>query len=123
MVTTTTQTVTVDRVSNGGNSIAQQQHGGKSIHVPAGEVGETYEVRLVEKGGYFEAHLVDQMDSVQPRGPSIGPDTSDVGKSLLDPERNHSHSYEIRNSPGGGKLRSNNPSGQRMRSDLSRRKK
>lgn len=123
MVTTTTQTVTIDRVSNGGNSIAQQQYDGKSIHVPAGEVGETYEVRLVDKGGFFEAQLVDRLDAVQPRGPSVGPDTSDIGKDLLNPERNRSHSFKIRNSPAGGKLRSSSSSGRKMRSKLSRRKK
>lgn len=71
MVTSPTQTVTVDRVSNSGNAIAQQQRAGKIIHVPAGEVGDTLDVRLVDKGGYFEARLVDRVEEVQPRSPSV----------------------------------------------------
>lgn len=106
MASAPTQSVTVDRVSNSGNAIAQQQHAGKTIHVPAGEVGETYDVRLIDKGGYFVAHLVDQTEEVQPRQPGLAPDTSEVGKDLLEPERNASHKHEVRSSPCGGKLRS-----------------
>lgn len=123
MVSTPMQTVTIDRVSNSGNAIAQQQYDGKSIHVPAGEVGETYEVRLVDEGGYFVARLTDRADATQPRGPSVGPDTSDVGQDLLRPGRNSGHSYEVRSSPAGGKLRSRGSSGRAARSRLSRRKK
>ena len=112
------QTVTIDRVSNSGNAIAQQRHAGKTIHVPAGEIGETYDVRLVDKGGYFVAKLVDRTDEVQPRQPGIAPDTSDVGKDLLDPERNRSHSFSVRSSaPGSG-----SSSGRKRRSWMSRRK-
>jgi hypothetical protein len=96
------QTVTVDRVSNSGNAIAQQQHAGKTIHVPAGEVGDTHDVRLIDKGGYFVTKLVDRTEEVQPRQPGLTPDTSDVGKDLLNPERNQSHSFEIRSSAPGG---------------------
>lgn len=124
MINSTTQTITVDRVSNSGNAIAQQQYAGKTIHVPAGEVGETYDVRLTDKGGYFVAHLVDRTGEVQPRQPSIGPDASDVGRDILTPERNRPHSFEIRSSPKGGKLRStpNSSSGRSQRSRLSQRK-
>lgn len=124
MVSSTMQTITVDRVSQSGNAIAQQQYAGKTIHVPAGEVGETYDVRLTDKGGYFVAQLVDHAGEVQPPQPSIGPDTSEVGKDLLEPERNRSHSFKIRSSPNEGKLRSipNSSSGRDQRSWISRRK-
>lgn len=115
------QTVTVDRISNSGNAIAQQQHAGKTIHVPVKEVGTTLEVRLVDRGGYFEAELIDSTSEVHPRQPSAIPDTSDIGKDLLEPERNRSHSFEIRSSTPGGNLR--NSSGGAKRSRLSRRKK
>jgi len=120
MVTLPTQTVTVDRVSNSGNAIAQQQRAGKTIHVPAGEVGDTLNVRLVDKGSHFEARLVDRTKEVQPRQPSVSPDTSD----LLDSGES-SHSYTIRSSPSGGSLRSNPRSeiGKQRRSRLSERKK
>lgn len=55
-----TQTITVDRISNSGNAIAQQTHAGKTIHVPAGEVGETYDVKLADRGGYLVAQLTDR---------------------------------------------------------------
>lgn len=124
MVNSTIQTITVDRVSHSGNAIAQQEYAGKSVLVPAGEVGETYDVRLTDKGGYFVAQLVDRAGEVQPRQPSIGPDTSEVGKDLLNPGRNRSHSFKIRSSPNGGKLRSipNSSSGRDQRSRISRRK-
>lgn len=117
-------TVTVDRISNSGNTIAQQQYAGKTIHVPAGEVGETYDVRLIDKGGYFVARLVDRTDEVHPRQPSIGSDTSEVSNDLLEPKRNRSHSFEIRSSPKGGRLRSSpsNTSGREQRNWMSRRK-
>lgn len=123
MVDTPTQTVTVNRVSNSGNPIAQQQQAGKTIHVPAGEVGDTYEVRLTDKGGYFVAELVDRTDAVQPRQPSVGPDTSDIGQDLLDPQQNRSHSFDISPSVPGGNLRSSDPAGEELRNRLSRRKK
>lgn len=121
MVGTTTQTITVDRISNSGNAIAEQTHADKTIHVPAGEVGETYEVRLEDKGGYLVAQLTDRTDEIQPRQPSIsrGPDTRGLGKDLLDPGRNRSHSYSVRESPAGGKLRST-PSFEKERDRRSR---
>ncbi|QLD86156.1 hypothetical protein HWV23_10610 [Natronomonas halophila] len=108
MVGTTTQTVTVGQTDNSGNLIADQTHAGKTIHVPAGEIGATYEVRLIDRGDYLVADVVDRTKEVQPRQPSIdnGPDTDDVGKDLLDPSRNSSYSHEVRNSPASGKLRS-----------------
>ena len=116
-------TVTVERVSNSGNTIADQQQAGKAIHVPAGEVGETYEVRLVDKGGYFRAELVDRTKQVQTSQPSVGPDTSEVGSGLLDP-RSDTHSFEIRSSTYRGNPRNSfSSSGQEMRSRLSRQKK
>ena len=124
MATSPTQTVTVDRVSNSGNAIAQQQHAGKTIHVPAGEVGDTLEVKLVDQGGYFEATLVDKLEQTQPRQPSASPDTSEIGSDLLDPS-NDSHSYSVRSSPSGGQLRSTSGTntGNNLRSRISGRKK
>lgn len=117
------QTITVDRVSNSGNAIARQQQAGKSVHVPAGEVGETYDVRLVDCGSYFEAQLVDRTKQTQPSQPSIGPDTSDLGKG----RGSSSHSYKIRSSPAGGKLRgkpgSPDGTGKKLRQRMARRKK
>lgn len=43
--------ISVDRVSNSGNPIGT--HRGIHIHVPDGEPGETYEVRLDAQSGYF----------------------------------------------------------------------
>ncbi|RRJ27584.1 hypothetical protein EIK79_17600 [Halocatena pleomorpha] len=119
MVATPTQSVTIDRISNAGNAIAQQQHDGKTVHVPAGEVGQTYDVRLVDQGGYFEARLVDKTEETQPRQPRIGPDTSDIGKDLLKSSRDQSHSFEVRPSiiDDSGDTR-----GQKRRRWLSRRK-
>lgn len=118
-----TQTITVDRVSNSGNAIAQQEYAGKTVHVPAGTVGETYDVKLIDKGGYFVARLVDRAEETQPRGPSISPDTSDVGKDLLDRSRSR-HNFEVRSSPRSGKLRGtpDNEKGQEMRSWMTSRK-
>ena len=120
MATSPAQTVTIDRVSNSGNAIARQQHAGKTIHVPAGEVGESYDVRLIDKGSHFVARLVDRTEEIQPRQPGIGPDTSEIGKDLLEPERNRSHSFKISSSVPGGKRRSS--AGQEQRSWISRRK-
>ena len=124
MVTTTTETVTIDRISNSGNAIAQQQRAGKTIHVPAGDVGDTLEVKLVDKGGYFKAQLVDSVNQHQPRQPSVSPDTSDVGSDLLDPNSG-SHSHTVRSSPSGGKLRSKpeNETAATVRKQMPRRKK
>jgi hypothetical protein len=124
MGTSSTQTVTVDRISNSGNAIAQQQQAGKTIHVPTNEVGATVEVRLVDKGGYFEARLVDRAEETQPRQPSANPDTSSIASDLVSSEGNSS-SRQIRSSPAGGKLRTTmeNPTGQKVRSRMSRRKK
>jgi len=120
MASSLTQTVTVDRISNSGNAIAQQQRSGKTIHVPAGAVGDTFEVELTDKGGYFQARLVDSTGAVQPQQPSVKPDTSD----LLD-SGSKSHSHTIRSSPAGGKLRSTpgGSAGRSMRSSMTRRKK
>jgi|APHM01.1.fsa_nt_gi hypothetical protein len=126
MVTSDTETVTVDRISNSGNPIAQQQVGGKTIHVPAGDVGETLEVELVDSGGYFIAQLVNRANESQPRQPSISssPDISaDDGE--LGRSRPKSHSFKLRSSPAGGKLRGNSETttGKQTRDQLSRRKK
>lgn len=117
MANSPTQTITVDRVSNSGNAIADQQHAGKSIHVPAGEVGQIYEVKLVDHGSHFTAHPVDGTERVQP---GLGPDTSDIAENLLDPESDK-HSFEVRPSTSSGNLRG--LPGQEQRSKLSRRKK
>lgn len=114
------QTVTVDRISNSGNAIAQQQHAGKTIHVPVKEVGTTHEVRLVDQGSHFTAEIVDSASQIQPRQPSATPDTSDVGADLLEPERNQSHTYEIRSSVPGSRR---DKAGEAKRRSLSRRKK
>jgi len=39
--------------------------------VPAGDIGDTLEVQLVNKGGYFIARLVSRADEVEPRQPNI----------------------------------------------------
>lgn len=113
------QTVTVDRVSNSGNAIAQQRQAGKTIHVPVSEVGATLEVKLVDKGSHFEARLVDRADEVATRQPSATPDTSD----LLD-SGSSSHSYNVRTSPADSRLRSSTTNGSgKLHSRMSRRKK
>ncbi len=117
MVATTTQTVTIDRISSSGNAIAQQHHAGKTIHVPAGEVGETYDVRLVDKGGYFVAKVVDRFGEVQPRQPSIAPDTSDIGQDLLNPDRNRSRSFST-----GKSITGEHAAGKELRSWMAQRK-
>jgi predicted RNA-binding protein with TRAM domain len=124
MDTSTTQTVTVDRISNSGNAIAQQQHAGKTIHVPTAEVGATVDVRLVDKGGYFEAKLVDRADETQPRQPSTTPDTSDIANDLLTSGEDTS-SQQIRSAPAGGDLRTKleNQTGKEVRSRMPQRKK
>jgi hypothetical protein len=126
MVETTTQTITVDRVSNSGNAIAQQMHAGKTIHVPAGVVGETYEVRLEDAGGYLIARLADRANEVQPRQPGIqsGPDTSSVGKDLINPGRERSHSFSVRKCPAKGRLRGTpeQEKGRTLRSQMTQRK-
>lgn len=92
----TTTTVTVGRMSNSGNAIAQEQVDGKSVHVPASrDIGDTLEVKLTDKDGYFEATLVDKAEEIQPRQPGLSPDTGDVGQDLLNPDRNKSHSFEV----------------------------
>ena len=102
MVSPSPTTVTVDRISNGGNAIAQERLNGKTIHAPASaEVGDTLEVKLVDRGRYFEARLADRLDEVHPRQPSVGPNTSDIGKDLLNPGRNRKHSYSVSKSITG----------------------
>lgn len=97
----TTQ-VTVDRVSNNGNPIAQEQVDGRVIQIPAGAVGETYEVRLIDQGGYFEAELVNRIEEAHPRTPSISSgEFVDVSKG----RQKNSHEFGINNSPAGGRLR------------------
>lgn len=124
MVGSNIQTVTVDRVSNGGNAIAQQRKSGKTIHVPAGEVGEEYDVRLVDKGSYIKARLVDRTEETQPRGPTAAPALIDIGKDILTTGQSESHSHEIKDSPKQGKLRTiPDDDGQEMRSRVSNRKK
>lgn len=113
----TTTTVTVDRISNSGNAIAEQTVGGKSVIVSASpDIGETLEVQLTDQGGYFEATLVDRASAVQPRQPGIAPDTSDVGQDLLNPDRNTSHSFSTGHSPV------DEADGQELRSWVSSRK-
>lgn len=81
-----TTTVTVDRISNSGNAIAKEEVAGKTVHAPADvEIGDTLEVKLVDKGGFFEATLVDRATETQPRQPGLSPDTSDIAEDLLDP--------------------------------------
>lgn len=119
-----TKTVTVDRISNSGNAIAQEQRGGKDIHVPAGTLGDTLEVKLVDEGGYYTAKLVDRLDETQPRSPSVGSNNGSY-KSELGKAASRSHSHTIRTSPKGGKLRSNlgEKDGSQARSQMSQRKK
>jgi len=116
------QTITVDRVSNSGNAIADQQQAGKTVHAPAKEVevGGTYEVRLIDRGSHFEAKLIDRAEQIQPSQPSVSPDTSDLAKG----RSSSSYSHEIRSSPAGGKLRGTpNTDGKERRQRMSRRKK
>lgn len=49
-------TVTVDRISGGGNAIANYK--GQHVHVQDGEEGEEYRVRLKAKAGYLEGERV-----------------------------------------------------------------
>lgn len=78
--------MTVDRISNSGNAIAREEVAGKTVHAPASmEVGDTLEVKLIDKGGFFEATLVDRASETQPRQPGLTPDTSDIAENLLDP--------------------------------------
>lgn len=115
-----TQTITVDRVSNSGNAIAHQQHAGKTVLVPAGEVGVEYDVRMVDQGSHFEAQLVDRTEQTQPSQPSISPDTSNLGKG----RGKDSHSHTIQSSPAGGRLRGiPGGSGKEQRRRMSQRKK
>lgn len=117
MASPSAMTVTVDRISNGGNAIAQEQVNGKTIHAPASaEVGDTLEVRLTKQSGYFKARLVDRTEQTQPRQPSVSPDTSDIGQDLVNPDRNNSHSYSISKSVTKGTF------GQELRSWVSSRK-
>lgn len=118
-------TVAVERVSNSGNPIAREKAKGKAIHVPAGEIGETYEVRLIDKGGYFVAKLVDRTKETQPRSPSIGPSKTELDTDLINNRKDDSHSFEIRDCPGNGSLRAlPNDDEQKSRlKQLSRRKK
>lgn len=116
------QTITVDRVSNSGNAIADQQQAGKFVHAPADEVevGGTYEVRLIDRGNYFEAELIDRAEQIHPSQPSVSPDTSDLGKG----RRSDTYSHEIRSSPAGGKLRATpDTDGKERRQRMSHRKK
>jgi hypothetical protein len=107
MVSEPNQTVTVDRISNSDNAIAQQERAGKTIHVPAGKVGETYEVRLEDKGSHFVARLADRTQDTHPRSPGIdsGPDTGGIANDLLNPGDESKHSYQVKKSPYSGKLR------------------
>lgn len=116
------QTITVDRMSNSGNAIADQQQAGKSVHAPADEVevGGTYEVRLVDRGSHFQAKLIDSAEQIHPSQPSVSPDTSDLAKG----RRSDTYSHEIRSSPAGEKLRATpDTDGKKRRQQLSRRKK
>lgn len=94
MASPSTMTVTVDRISNSGNAIAQEQVNGADIHVPAtAEVGSTLEVELVKVGSYFKAKLVDGAEGLQQTGPSISPDTSEIGQRILNREKNNSYDF------------------------------
>lgn len=93
MVSNSVQTVTVDRISNNGNPIAKETHNGKTIHVPSGLEGKTYEVRLQDRGSYTVATLVHQESGVRTRKP-IGPsgpsgrnsNLLELGKKLIGDE-------------------------------------
>lgn len=119
MVGTPSTTVTVDRISNSGNAIAEQQ-ASKAIHVPVKDVGTTLEVKLVDQGSHFEARVVNRAIEAHARPPSATPDTSD----LLDSDSD-SHSYSIHDAPAGGSLRTStvDESGEELRSQMPRRKK
>jgi len=93
MVSDPTQEITVDRVSNNGNPIAKERHNGKTIHVPSGLEGESYEVRLQDKGSYIVAHLVHKeagarvQTTSSPSGPSGGKDVIlELGEKLIGDE-------------------------------------
>lgn len=120
MVGPSQQTVTVDRISNSGNPLAEQQRAGKTIHIPAGEVGETYDVRLVDEGSHYEARLVDQTTETQPRQPSVtSSDAASVDDISKGRKSGSSHSFEITRSPAD---RAGSSNSARMRR-MSRRKK
>lgn len=93
MVANSTKEVTVDRVSNSGNPIAKETHQGKTIHVPSGLKGETYEVRLRDRGSFVEASLVHRESgaraqrTVEPSGKTGSSKTLlDLGKELIGKE-------------------------------------
>lgn len=92
MVSSPTKEVTIDRISNNGNPIAQETHNGKTIHVPSGLRGETYEVRLIDRGSYVVADLVHKETGLRSRGatgPSGGSGNDvilELGKELIGDE-------------------------------------
>lgn len=96
------QTVTVDRISNSGNAIAEQTRDGKTIHVRASQkIGDTLEVALTDKGGYYEARLVDRTKETTPREPGIGSKSVNVGVDHLRSKTEQSHSFGVRSSVNG----------------------
>jgi hypothetical protein len=119
-----TTTITVDRISNSGNAIAQQEYAGRTIHVPAGIVGREYDVRLVDEGSFFRAQIVGRTGTIQPPQPGIKPDTSRIADGLLERTGREKHEFAIRRSPKGGKLRStlDDGVGRQMRSAVTRKK-
>lgn len=82
MTSKPTQTVTVDRISNNGNPVAASRYKGKVIHVPAGVPGQTLDVRLVDKGGYWRAYVVDRSERNK-TGPQQ-PQQAGASKPLLE---------------------------------------
>lgn len=117
-----TQSITVDRVNENHNAIAEQQRAGKTVVVPAGEVsvGAEYDVRLVDEGSHFRAQVVDAYEQTQPSQPSVSPDTSDLAKG----RDSGSYSHTIQSSPAGGRLHETpGGSGKKQRRHMSQRKK
>ena len=84
MGTDTTRTVTVDRISNNGNPIARETHNGKTIHVPSGLTGKTYDVRLDDRGSYVVARLVHEQSGARTQQPTSPPAPSASSQGLLE---------------------------------------
>lgn len=70
-----TRTISVDRISNSGNPVAESRHRGKIIHVPAGNPGDELEVRLVDKGSHYLAQVIDPTTGSTPQAPRTNPRT------------------------------------------------
>lgn len=84
--------MTVDRISNSGNPIADQSHNGKDIHVPAGDPGDILKLRLIDNGAYYRAEVVNTVSGSERSHTRVNPTTpakdsprlSDIADDLCD---------------------------------------